>query len=126
MKILVTGALGHIGSHLIRKLPKAFPESEIILIDSLLTQRFASLFDLPSIKSFKFFNADIREFNFNNILDNDSYIINLAAITDAAIKLVVTFNLSMGSSPPKKLTYPAKTDPATVAIPPIITVYISE
>jgi nucleoside-diphosphate-sugar epimerase len=84
MKILVTGALGHIGSHLIRELPKAFPESEIILIDSLLTQRFSSLFDLPSIKSFKFFNADIREFNFNNILDNDSYIINLAAITDAA------------------------------------------
>ena len=84
MKIIVTGALGHIGSHLIRKLPEAFPESEIILIDSLLTQRFASLFKLPSIHSYKFFSADIREFDFNNILDNDTFIINLAAITDAA------------------------------------------
>ena len=68
MKIIVTGALGHIGSHLIRKLPEAFPESEIILIDSLLTQRFASLFKLPSIHSYKFFSADIREFDFNMIM----------------------------------------------------------
>ena len=45
-----------------------------------------------------------------------------AAITDAAIKLVVTFNFSAGSSPPKRPTYPANTEPATVAIPPTITV----
>lgn len=84
MKILVTGALGHIGSHLIRKLPKAFPESEIILIDSLLTQRFASLFELPDNCNYKFFHADVRTFDFNTILDDDTFIVNLAAITDAA------------------------------------------
>jgi UDP-glucose 4-epimerase len=84
MKIIVTGALGHIGSHLIRELPNSFPESEIILIDSLLTQRYASLFDLPAKQNFTFINADVREFNFESILDANSYIVNLAAITDAA------------------------------------------
>ena len=47
MKIIVTGALGHIGSDLIRKISSSFKTSEIILIDSLMTQRYFSLFNLP-------------------------------------------------------------------------------
>ena len=34
MKIVITGALGHIGSSLIRFLPDALPDAEIILIDN--------------------------------------------------------------------------------------------
>ena len=45
-----------------------------------------------------------------------------AAITDAANKFLVTFIFSIGSSPPRKPIYPAITEPAIVAIPPIITV----
>ena len=33
MKIIVTGALGHIGSKLIRELPARFPGAEIIMVD---------------------------------------------------------------------------------------------
>ena len=42
MKIIVTGALGHIGSKLIRDLPSYFKNSEIILIDNVTTQRYTS------------------------------------------------------------------------------------
>ena len=35
MKIIVTGALGHIGSYVLRQLPLNFPGAEIILIDNL-------------------------------------------------------------------------------------------
>ena len=54
MKIVVTGALGHIGSCLIRELPVAFPGSKILMVDNLLTQRYCSLFNLPSEGSFRF------------------------------------------------------------------------
>ena len=40
MKIIVTGALGHIGSKLIRDLPNFFHDCEIVLIDNLKTQRY--------------------------------------------------------------------------------------
>ena len=48
MKIVVTGALGHIGSRLIRELPTIFPDANIVLIDNLSTQRYCSLFNLPT------------------------------------------------------------------------------
>ena len=47
MKIIITGALGHIGSKIVRLFPEIFPDSEIIMIDNLMTQRYVSLFDLP-------------------------------------------------------------------------------
>ncbi len=49
-----------------------------------------------------------------------------AAITEAASRCLANSNLAMGSSPPKNPIYAAKTPPATVAIPPIITSKISE
>ena len=55
MKIIVTGALGHIGSKLIRDLPLYFKNSEIVMIDNFTTQRYTSLFNLPNYK-YKFFN----------------------------------------------------------------------
>ena len=49
MKIVITGALGHIGSSLIRNIPYTLTENEFVLIDSLVTQRYSSLFDLQGI-----------------------------------------------------------------------------
>ena len=43
MKIVVTGALGHIGSRLIRELPTIFSDAKIVLIDNLSTQRTRGL-----------------------------------------------------------------------------------
>ena len=83
MKIVVTGALGHIGSKLIRKLPLSFPNSNIILIDNLLTQRYCSLFDLPKEGKFAFFEKDIVNQNIKHLFENSSVVIHLAAITDA-------------------------------------------
>ena len=84
MNILITGALGHIGSYLLRDLPKKFGDLNIIAVDSLLTQRYFSLFNLPKIGNFKFINADITKINLANTLGEIDYIIHLAAITDAS------------------------------------------
>ena len=84
MKIIVTGALGHIGSSLIRTLPEKFPNCNLVLIDSLITQRYASLFNLPSDGKFTFYPEDVRDFDLDSILSKGDVVINLSAITDAA------------------------------------------
>lgn len=77
MKIVVTGALGHIGSRLIRR----FEESdEIVLIDNLQTQAYYSLFDLDG--HYKFINGDICELDLKSIFEGADVVIHLAAIVD--------------------------------------------
>ena len=83
-KLLVTGALGHIGSHLIRELPQQFPDLQIVLVDNLLTQRYASLFNLPSQASYRFIQADISTDDLAPLIREVDTVIHLAAITDAA------------------------------------------
>ena len=84
MKIVVTGALGHIGSALIRALPFDFPDAEIVMIDSMMTQRYASLFDLPVIGRYQFIEADVRNIDLPPLFDGANAVVHLAAITDAA------------------------------------------
>lgn len=84
MKIVVTGALGHIGSYLIRDLAVQFPGSEIVIIDNLMTQRFSSLFNLPSVGHYRFIEADVTQIDLYPILKDAHVLIHLAAITDAA------------------------------------------
>jgi len=83
MKIIITGALGHIGSYLLREIPKVFRENEIILIDSIATQRYASLFNLPKEGRYKFLQEDVTEFNISSLISENDVVINLSAITDA-------------------------------------------
>lgn len=61
MRIIVTGALGHIGSFVIRAFADFFPGSEIILIDNFLTQRYCSLFQLPAGASYRFVEGDVQQ-----------------------------------------------------------------
>jgi UDP-glucose 4-epimerase len=84
VKIVVTGALGHIGSFVIRELPKKFPNSDIVLIDSMLTQRYASLFNLPTTANYSFVEADIRSVDLKPLFAGAHVVVHLAAITDAA------------------------------------------
>jgi len=84
MKIVVTGALGHIGSSLIRELPAQFTGAEIVMIDNLMSQRYASLFALPAIGRYRFIEADVREIDLRPLFEGAHAVVHLAAITDAA------------------------------------------
>ena len=83
MKIVVTGAVGHIGSYLIRDLAFQFPGAEIVMIDNMMTQRFPSLFDLPSLGRYLFIEGDVTKIDLQPILKDAHVLIHLAAITDA-------------------------------------------
>lgn len=82
MRIVVTGALGHIGSRLIRELPVA-PDSEFILIDDLSTQRYGSLFNLPSAVRYSFVEGNILKVDLFSLFKGADVVVHLAAITDA-------------------------------------------
>jgi nucleoside-diphosphate-sugar epimerase len=84
MNIVVTGAIGHIGSRLIRDLAVDFPASKITLIDNLLTQRYPSIFNLPKSAEYRFIDADVRNADLKALLSDVEVMIHLAAITDAA------------------------------------------
>jgi UDP-glucose 4-epimerase len=83
VKILITGALGHIGSKLIHSF-KPGEYKEVRLIDNMLTQRYASLFNLPKEVNYKFYEEDILKTDFSVLLEGVDFVIHLAAITDAA------------------------------------------
>lgn len=83
MKILITGALGHIGSKLFRQLSEDFPAATIYLIDNLSTQRYCSLFSV-NFQNIKFIEADILKDDLNSLIKDTNYVIHLAALTDAA------------------------------------------
>jgi nucleoside-diphosphate-sugar epimerase len=83
MKIVVTGALGHIGSRLIRVLPDAFPDADIVMLDDLSTQRYCSLFNLPSHGHYRFLEADILTADLEALFEGADVVVHLAAITNA-------------------------------------------
>jgi nucleoside-diphosphate-sugar epimerase len=81
--ILITGALGHIGSGFIHRLqPQDF--HEVVLLDNLSTQRFCSLFNLPDGVRFHFIEGDILSADLGRLLPETDAVVHLAAITDAA------------------------------------------
>ena len=84
MKIVVTGALGHIGSRLVRDLPLYFPDAEIVMIDNMMTQRYGSLFDLPPLGHYRFVQMDMVRGDLASIVEGAHAVVHLAAITDAA------------------------------------------
>jgi UDP-glucose 4-epimerase len=84
VKIVVTGALGHIGSALIRALPDRFPGAEIVMIDNLATLRYPSLFALPAKAHYRFIEADVRRADLRSLFEGAHSVVHLAATTDAA------------------------------------------
>ena len=84
MKIVITGALGHIGSRVIREIPSVFPRAEIVMLDNLSTQRYCSLFNLPSSGRYCFLEADILTADLASVFSGIDVVIHLAAITDAS------------------------------------------
>ena len=83
MKIVITGALGHIGSRLVRELSSVYAIDEIVLLDNLSTQRYCSLFNLPATGQYRFLEADILTADLSRIFQGATTVVHLAAITDA-------------------------------------------
>lgn len=86
MRILITGGLGHLGSYFVRDLAKHLPVSEIIVLDSLMTQRFSSLFHLPKKPKIRFYEKDVRDIDilYLSQLGPIDYVVHLSALTDAS------------------------------------------
>ena len=84
MKIVVTGAIGHIGSYVVRDLGIQFPNAEIAMIDNMMTQRYPSLFNLPTLGNYHFIEGDVNSIDLKSVFSDANVVIHLAAITDAA------------------------------------------
>lgn len=79
MRVLVTGALGHIGSRLIRTLSLLARAEEIVLVDDLSTHRYPSLFDLPEGGRYRFVEGPAIDVVTERILMPMDAVVHLAA-----------------------------------------------
>ena len=104
MNILITGGLGHIGSGLIEPLSrlKHINIRNIYVLDNFLTQRYCSLFN-NKFKKIKFYEVNILKDNIEYFFKNFkiSYVVHLAAITDATNSFIIgndLFKNNLGST----------------------------
>jgi len=81
MKIIITGALGHIGSYIINDLVKIKKIKKIYLVDNFLNNRFNVLFKLQN-KKFQFIYGDVSDKLFCKKIPKANILIHLASITN--------------------------------------------
>jgi nucleoside-diphosphate-sugar epimerase len=84
MRLILTGACGHIGSYISKNIFKINKIKEIILIDNFNTQRYSSLFNLKKKIKVSFLNKDISKPGALNNFKNVNFIIHCASLADAA------------------------------------------
>ena len=86
MKITVTGGLGHIGSALIRSNLAPLGVEEIVVVDSLSTQRYSSIFNLSRDPKITFIDKPVEVLNKKDmeLIEGSTHLIHLAAMTDAS------------------------------------------
>ena len=83
MKILITGACGHIGSYLAENVHKIKKVKKTILVDNLKSNRFCSIFNLNKKNNIEFHIKDLNEKNSLNNFKKVDYLIHLASMTNA-------------------------------------------
>ena len=83
MKVLITGACGHIGSFLAENIHKIKSISKTIIIDNLKSNRFNSLYNLEKKNKISFFLRDLNNLNALNDFHNVDAIIHCASMTNA-------------------------------------------
>ena len=88
MVVLVTGGAGYLGSQLIRDLPKmpAFRGEAVRVLDTMLRERYASLWNLPKDVRYEFLEGDVRNADdvARALADVDA-VFSLSDITNAPI-----------------------------------------
>ncbi len=84
MRVVVTGALGHIGSRLIRELAVAWPGIEVVMLDNLATERYASLYNLPGACRYEFVEGDVLTADLIDVFADADAVVHLAALTNGA------------------------------------------
>ena len=82
MRILITGALGHIGSHIIKNTYKIKKIKKIHLVDNISNERFNLLFEINN-KKFNFIYGDLTNKKFCKRLPKTDVVLHLASITNA-------------------------------------------
>jgi UDP-glucose 4-epimerase len=84
MRILITGGVGHIGSHLVLYLGKLKYVKNIVIIDNMFTQRYSSFFNMPFNNKISVELSDVREISIDSWIFKDKVdlVIHLAAMTD--------------------------------------------
>ncbi|MBT3456739.1 MAG: SDR family oxidoreductase, partial [Thiotrichales bacterium] len=60
------------------------PGSNVVMVDNMMTQRFPSLFNLPSNSNYSFIEGDVSQIDLKPVFFGADVVIHLAAITDAA------------------------------------------
>ena len=85
MRVVVTGALGHIGSRLIREFAVQCPGVEVVMIDNLAAERYASLYHLPDACSYQFIAADVLTADLGRLFAGADAVVHLAALTNGAL-----------------------------------------
>ncbi len=83
MKVLITGALGHIGSFVAENIHKITKIKETILIDNLESGRFNSLYNLNKKSKLSFFIKDLNNKKSLDNIKNIDYLIHCASMTNA-------------------------------------------
>jgi nucleoside-diphosphate-sugar epimerase len=87
MRIIVTGALGHIGSAFIRNPRFQGPEVELVLVDDFSTQRFASLFNLSG-PTIRLVEGSVKQSLTAELVSSASAVVHLAAIADPGLSTI--------------------------------------
>lgn len=88
MVVLVTGACGYLGSHLIRELPRQreFEGETIRILDNMFRDRFVSLFDLPDGVRYEMVFGDVRDEEKVRLAMKDvTHVFSLSDITNAPL-----------------------------------------
>ena len=83
MKILITGACGHIGSYFIENLYKIKKVKKAILIDNLKSNRFSSLFNNNKKNKVEFYLKDLNNIRSLDQFKGISIVFHFASMTNA-------------------------------------------
>jgi len=83
MKIIITGACGHIGSYVAENVHKIKKIKNTVLVDNLKSNRFSSIFNLRKKSNIKFYIKDLNNINTLDEFKNVDYLIHCASMTNA-------------------------------------------